>query len=148
MFTIYDSFTGQIKRTSEVSDPAYGELALEGNFSADTHYVKKGEAIELPAKFANEPYFDYLLERWVDVVGVDPRTIVERRNRLLIESDWTQIPDVLLENKADWIVYRQKLRDITLQLGYPTNVIWPEPPTVAKPDFRPMLVEHPQPKEL
>ena len=53
MFTIYDSFTGQIKRTSEVSDPAYGELALEGNFSADTHYVKKGEATPTTTKAAD-----------------------------------------------------------------------------------------------
>ena len=80
MFTIYDSFTGQIKRVSEANDPAHGEAAIEGNFSGLTHYVKRGEAIELPPKLADEPYFDYLIERWVDVVGVDPRAGRPRRS--------------------------------------------------------------------
>ena len=51
-----------------------------------------------------------------------------KRNRLLYETDWTQMPDVTLANKAAWATYRQALRDITEQSGYPTNIIWPTPP--------------------
>lgn len=43
-------------------------------------------------------------------------TILRRfRNRLLTESDWTQLPDNQLNDaqKADWAQYRQSLRDIT-----------------------------------
>lgn len=50
------------------------------------------------------------------------------RNRLLAESDWTQNRDVNLLNDPDWISYRQALRDITLQEGFPHNIIWPEKP--------------------
>jgi hypothetical protein len=51
-----------------------------------------------------------------------------KRNRLLHDSDWTQMPDVLLATKAAWATYRQELRDITEQSGYPTEIIWPTPP--------------------
>lgn len=50
------------------------------------------------------------------------------RNRLLEESDWTQNRDVVLSNDSDWLLYRQALRDITLQEGFPHNIIWPEIP--------------------
>lgn len=132
MFTIYDSFTGRIKRTSQIADAGQGEGAIQGVFSEATHYVKHGEAVELPAKIANEPFFDYLLERWVDVVGLDPQKVLERRFKLLSDSDWTQMPDVPLETKAQWAEYRQALRDITLQPGYPINVVWPTKPEPAK----------------
>jgi len=38
-----------------------------------------------------------------------------RRNTKLVDSDWTQLPDVPLleEKKEEWREYRQKLRDIT-----------------------------------
>lgn len=50
------------------------------------------------------------------------------RARLLNESDWTQLPDVPLETKSAWADYRQALRDITEQPGFPKNVVWPEKP--------------------
>jgi hypothetical protein len=62
--------------------------------------------------------------------GRDPAVelIKTQRNRLLYESDWTQMPDVALLNKTAWATYRQELRDITSQPGYPNNVVWPTPP--------------------
>lgn len=56
------------------------------------------------------------------------RTIREQRNYLLSKTDWTQLPDVPPGTKAKWSVYRQKLRDITNQIGFPKNIIWPEEP--------------------
>ena len=54
--------------------------------------------------------------------------IKTKRNRILYETDWTQMPDVTLANKAAWAAYRQELRDITAQAGYPTEITWPIPP--------------------
>lgn len=51
------------------------------------------------------------------------------RNRLLYESDWTQVLDAPVDRQA-WAAYRQSLRDITLQSGFPFDVTWPTPPTV------------------
>lgn len=54
--------------------------------------------------------------------------IRSQRNKLLSESDWTQLPDVPDSLKQVWATYRQALRDITAQSGFPTNVEYPTPP--------------------
>lgn len=54
--------------------------------------------------------------------------IREERNYLLKSSDWTQLDDVPEKIKSEWGKYRQKLRDITSQTGFPENVLWPEEP--------------------
>lgn len=48
------------------------------------------------------------------------------RNVMLVNSDWTQLPDAPV-NTAAWAVYRQELRDITLQ-DDPFNIVWPTAP--------------------
>jgi hypothetical protein len=49
------------------------------------------------------------------------------RNRLLSESDWTQVLDAPVDQDA-WATYRQALRDITSQEGFPHSVVWPTKP--------------------
>ena len=49
------------------------------------------------------------------------------RNQLLAASDWTQIADAPVDQTA-WATYRQALRDVPQQEGFPENVNWPEPP--------------------
>jgi hypothetical protein len=55
-----------------------------------------------------------------------------KRNQLLAESDWTQLPDARAamgaEKAAEWDAYRQALRDITDQPGYPAEINWPVKP--------------------
>ena len=49
------------------------------------------------------------------------------RNRLLADCDWTQLTDAPVDTAA-WSVYRQKLRDLTAQSGFPWDVEWPAKP--------------------
>ena len=49
------------------------------------------------------------------------------RNERLKESDWTQIADSTA-NKAVWATYRQALRDISSQEGFPWVITWPVQP--------------------
>jgi hypothetical protein len=56
-----------------------------------------------------------------------PDEVRKERNRLLATSDWTQIPDCTVDKQA-WATYRQALRDITNQSGFPTDVVFPTPP--------------------
>jgi hypothetical protein len=51
-----------------------------------------------------------------------------QRNQLLSMSDWSQFPDVPENIKLKWVEYRQALRDIPQQGGFPHNVIWPIEP--------------------
>lgn len=52
------------------------------------------------------------------------------RSKKLTFCDWTQLPDAPLtaEKKQEWAFYRQQLRDITSQSGFPWEVIWPTKP--------------------
>jgi len=52
-----------------------------------------------------------------------------KRNGLLAQSDWTQLPDSPLTaaQKQAWAAYRQALRDITKQAD-PNNIQWPGVP--------------------
>ncbi|WP_199750779.1 MULTISPECIES: tail fiber assembly protein [Gemmobacter] len=50
---------------------------------------------------------------------------------MLSDSDWTQLADAPLTpaKQAQWATYRQELRDIPSQPGYPGSVSWPVKPT-------------------
>ena len=52
------------------------------------------------------------------------------RNDLLAMSDWTQLPDVALTaaKVAEWVTYRQALRDLDVDGIDPADVDWPTPP--------------------
>jgi len=49
------------------------------------------------------------------------------RNAKLSASDWTQVVDAPVD-QAVWATYRQALRDITSQSGFPWTVNWPAQP--------------------
>jgi hypothetical protein len=51
----------------------------------------------------------------------------ERDGKLLM-SDWTQLADVPQAVKDSYVSYRQALRDVPSQSGFPQSVVWPELP--------------------
>lgn len=51
-----------------------------------------------------------------------------RRTLLLQQSDWTQGKDIAEEVSSAWATYRQALRDITTQEGFPQTINWPQKP--------------------
>jgi hypothetical protein len=80
--------------------------------------------------------------RWNGQDWADPRApeqvqadawaaVRTQRNRLLLESDWTDTysaPTRLGQTLySSWQTYRQALRDVTLQPD-PFNITWPQPP--------------------
>jgi len=50
-----------------------------------------------------------------------------KRNALLAASDWTQVIDAPVDQVV-WAAYRQALRDITGQKGFPETIKWPVSP--------------------
>jgi len=48
------------------------------------------------------------------------------RNRLLSDTDWTALSDNVMT--PEMATYRQALRDITAQEGFPYSVTWPTKP--------------------
>jgi len=49
------------------------------------------------------------------------------RDAKLAECDWTQVADAPVD-KAVWATYRQALRDVTAQTGFPWTITWPVEP--------------------
>lgn len=104
-----------------------------------------------PSQYENDPTKDVeekepilsgsvYIQDWVvtdaDQTTIDKREeikwdeIREERDKLLTESDWTQLPDSPLSSskKTEWQTYRQELRDITTQPN-PFQITWPDIPT-------------------
>ena len=83
---------------------------------------------------------DDWVEEWISTPAT-PEQVTERtevkaaevrqqRNELLAACDWTQVVDISLD-PASWVSYRQELRNITSQPGFPHTVTWPEEPAVS-----------------
>jgi hypothetical protein len=58
------------------------------------------------------------------------KAVRTQRNETLTQSDWVVIKALELgeEIPADWASYRQALRDIPTQAGFPWNIVWPVQP--------------------
>ena len=55
------------------------------------------------------------------------KAVRQQRNDKLTDSDWTQLADSPADDLA-WATYRQALRDITSQAGFPWTINWPVAP--------------------
>ena len=55
------------------------------------------------------------------------KSVRASRSDKLKDSDWTQVEDTPVD-KAAWATYRQELRDISAQAGFPWTVVWPTQP--------------------
>ena len=87
------------------------------------------------------PVFSNQDQRWTQVFRVRNMTAQEitqrnggkasevrtERNEKLSASDWTQLADAPVDKTA-WATYRQALRDITAQAGFPWTITWPDAP--------------------
>ena len=63
--------------------------------------------------------------------GADDRAAAEvrkERDEKLAATDWRASSDLTLS--TEWATYRQSLRDITSQPGFPGTITWPTEPEV------------------
>ena len=106
-----------------------------------------------PVHFADQPVVDPLAQRVVELAPMyDGQSWIQQwavealsqdeinanaaqqaaavradRNARLAATDWTQIADSTADKLA-WAAYRQALRDVPSQNGFPQSVTWPEQP--------------------
>jgi hypothetical protein len=76
------------------------------------------------ARAQAEPYIPPSPE---DIAAEQAAGIRAERTKRLAACDWTQLPDAQCDQTA-WAAYRQALRDITAQEGFPAEVVWPVAP--------------------
>ena len=107
-------------------------------------YSENGQGfIVKHSPYSEEAYQHALSEAYNGEVTVEdvPMTAEEvraERDRLLAATDWTQVLDapISAESRAEMRVYRQALRNVPQQPGFPAAVEWPVMPTIvpAEPD--------------
>lgn len=83
------------------------ELMVLGWYDTDTDEWK--DRTECPSL-----YHLWQNKQWTFNSDAFFEIVREQRNEKLFESDWTQMPDAPItdEKKAEWVAYRQVLRDI------------------------------------
>ena len=104
----------------------------EGNDTTVIHKwwnpEKEEWAMYLPYRYFKEIH-NWTEEQFLEAYKPDMwGEIREKRDDLLLETDWTQNPDVPDATKAKWQTYRQALRDVPSQSD-PYNITWPTKPT-------------------
>lgn len=89
-----------------------------------THNAETGENII--REMNDDEYAEWLSEapKREQAASESVRSV---RNQKLKDSDWTQIADAPVDQVA-WATYRQALRDIPSQQGFPWDVQWPTQP--------------------
>lgn len=137
--TIYKASTGQILRWVSCPDSekllqcAEDERFLDGAYDAEVYYISGGTVALKSNRPSEHHQFDYETKQWVNsrTTEMNLEFARQERNRLLVASDWTQLPDspISATPRALWASYRQALRDVPSQPGFPDNIIWPTPPS-------------------
>ena len=116
--------------TEEVLEALGADVVLEGPQAQPTRYqvAFRDGVQELDGKW----YTKYSVADMDDEAKAakdaeQAKSVREQRNQKLKDSDWTQVADAPV-NKTDWATYRQALRDISKESGFPWDVQWPNQP--------------------
>ena len=99
-------------------DPETTQVALQSPVEIDGKWIQRWETSPIPA------------EQIEDRQNQKELTVRTTRNQLLMSSDWTQLEDSPLSEdaKTEWALYREALRAVPEQDGFPDSVEWPVAP--------------------
>jgi len=85
-----------------------------------------GEMVQFTAD--EETARDAEEKAWADAADTRAAVAVrEERDEKLKETDWMASNDVTMSD--EWRTYRQALRDIPSQSGFPNTITWPTEPS-------------------
>jgi hypothetical protein len=131
-FAYFYDDTGQIfyiegfnEITATLDIGAAGYVLHDELLDAGQCYVSNGELRSRSPRPDNHYQWDTATEQWVVDTGQQETDVRKQRDELLSACDWTQLPDVPDETKVAWAAYRQALRDLPEQPGFPDSVDWP-----------------------
>ena len=106
------------------------DVVLEGPQAQPTRYqVGFADGVEqIEGKWYTKYSVADMEQEAKDALDASQATSVRKqRDEKLSECDWTQVADAPVD-KAVWATYRQALRDITAQSGFPWTITWPDAP--------------------
>jgi hypothetical protein len=100
----------------------------------DVYPVQQNAAPDVDSKTHNVRQSVELVDGvWTQVwsvVQIDEQAAADNvrayRNKLISDTDWMALTDNTMT--PEWAAYRQALRDVTAQDGFPFSVVWPVAP--------------------
>lgn len=116
--------------TEEIINDFGGDVVFEGPQAQPTRYqISFRDGVEqIDGKwYTKYSVADMDAEAIAAKDAEQAKAVRADRNKRLADSDWTQLIDAPVDRQA-WLVYRQELRDISAQPGFPWDVQWPEMP--------------------
>ena len=116
--------------TTEVLEALGADVVLEGPQAQPTRYqVAFADGVEqLDGKwYTKYSVADMEAEAITAKDAEQAKSVREQRKTKLAESDWTQVADAPVDKTA-WATYRQALRDVPSQAGFPWEITWPTQP--------------------
>jgi len=116
--------------TTEVLEALGADVVFEGPQTQPTRYqIAFADGVEqLDGKWYTKYSVANMDAEAITAKDAEQATNVRNtRNQKLSESDWTQVADAPVDKSA-WSTYRQALRDVTSQEGFPWTVNWPTKP--------------------
>tara|TARA_R110001592_G_scaffold232357_1_gene489744 strand:- start:15 stop:383 length:369 start_codon:yes stop_codon:yes gene_type:complete len=119
-YTIYKTANGVIESCGSTNvgidqiNLESHQSIIEGVYEVEKYKILSGSAVEQTVDFWNR--------------------VRIARDTLLLESDWTQVADTPLSDskKAEWVTYRQALRDVPANNSSKSSfddVVWPTEPS-------------------
>ena len=122
------SFPPQL--TAELLDSMGADVVFEGAQAQPTRYqVAFRDGVEqVDGKWYTKYSVADMEQEAKDALDAQQAALIRsQRTQKLAESDWTQVADAPVDKSA-WATYRQGLRDVTTQTGFPWEVTWPAQP--------------------
>ena len=126
----YDNIQGPLTRPAEGENAEGEEYFTFDRYEVQTTYREGLDGIIEENK---EAWLEAAKKAEEDAAAEEVRST---RNKLLEEIDWTQTIDapISAKSRSELRTYRQQLRDITEQEGFPYEVEWPVRPAIEKAD--------------
>ena len=116
--------------TEEVLESLGADVVFEGPQAQPTHYqVAFADGVEqIEGKWYTKYSVADIDAEAIATKDAEQAAAVRRtRTEKLKDSDWTQVADAPVD-QTSWATYRQELRDITAQSGFPWGINWPIQP--------------------
>ena len=116
--------------TTEVLESLDADVVFEGPQAQPTRYqVAFRDGVEqIEGKWYTKYSVSDMNQEAKDALDTTQAEAVRKqRTEKLKDSDWTQLADSTAD-KAAWATYRQALRDVPTQTGFPWTITWPETP--------------------
>ena len=116
--------------TSEILNELQADVVFDGPSPTLTHYqvASAGPAVQENGQwYTSFVVTDMDADAKAATDAAQAASVRQQRDDKLSKCDWTQVADAPVD-KAAWATYRQALRDLPKEAGFPWDMAWPTEP--------------------